>query len=212
MLHALLAFAVFAAIVTITPGLDTMLVVRTAAVSGRAAAFAAAAGIMLGCLCWAVASALGITALVSASRVGYEILRWAGAGYLCYLGVRALWRHRRPSTVEGDAGPQPVGRASAFRVGLTTNLLNPKIGAFYLSALPQFLPHGVAPLLASTALAMVHNVEGLIWFTGLVFLVGRAARVLSRPAVKRRLEQVAGVVFIGFGIRLVLENGYRTSA
>ena len=203
MLHALLAFAVFAAIVTITPGLDTMLVVRTAAVSGRTAAFAAAAGIMLGCLCWAVASALGITALVTASRLGYEILRWAGAAYLCYLGVRALLR--RPSTVEGGAS-EPVRAGPAFRVGLTTNLLNPKVGAFYLSALPQFLPHGVAPLLASAALAMVHNVEGLIWFTGLVFLVGRAARVLSRPAVRRRLEQVAGVVFIGFGVRLALES------
>ena len=212
MLHALLAFAVFAAIVTVIPGLDTMLVVRTAAISGRRPASAAAAGIMSGCLCWALASALGITALLTASRVGYDVLRWAGAGYLCYLGVRALWRHRRPSTVEGDAGPQPVGRASAFRVGLTTNLLNPKVGAFYLSALPQFLPHGVAPLLASTALAMVHNVEGMVWFAGLVFLVGRAARVLSRPAVRRRLDQFAGLVFIGFGVRLAVEGVHRTSA
>jgi len=211
MLHALLAFAVFAAIVTVIPGLDTMLVVRTAAISGRRPAFAAAAGIMSGCLCWALASALGITALLTASRVGYDVLRWAGAGYLCYLGVRALWRHRRPSTVE-DAGPAPVGAVSAYRVGLTTNLLNPKVGAFYLSALPQFLPHGVAPLLASTALAMVHNVEGMVWFAWLVFLVGRAARVLSRPAVRRRLDQFAGLVFIGFGVRLAVEGVHRTSA
>ena len=211
MLHALLAFAVFAAIVTVIPGLDTMLVVRTAAISGRRPAFAAAAGIMSGCLCWALASALGITALLTASRVGYDVLRWAGAGYLCYLGVRALWRHRRPSTVE-DAGPAPVRAGEAYRVGLTTNLLNPKVGAFYLSALPQFLPHGVAPLLASTALAMVHNVEGMVWFAGLVFLVGRAARVLSRPAVRRRLDQFAGLVFIGFGVRLAVEGVHRTSA
>jgi len=210
-LNSLLAFAAFAAIVTITPGLDTMLVIRTAAVSGRAAAFAAAAGIMLGCLCWAVASALGITALVTASRVGYEILRWAGAAYLCFLGVRTLWRHRRPSTVEHRV-PEPAGRASAFRVGLTTNLLNPKVGVFYLSALPQFLPHGVPPLLASTALAMVHNVEGLLWFAGLVFLVGRAARLLSRPGVRRRLDQLAGLVFIGFGVRLAVTSVHRTSA
>src|SRR2546421_6968525 len=102
MLHALLAFAVFAAIVTITPGLDTMLVVRTAAVQGRRAAFAAAAGINLGCLCWAVASALGITALLTASRLGYDVLRWAGAAYLGYLGLRTLLRR---STVDGPPMP-----------------------------------------------------------------------------------------------------------
>jgi threonine/homoserine/homoserine lactone efflux protein len=211
MVHALLAFALFAAVVTITPGLDTMLVVRTAAVSGRKAAFAASAGIMLGCLCWAVASALGITALVTASRVGYEVLRWAGAAYLCFLGVRVLWRRRRPSTVEPPE-PEPATKGSAFRVGLTTNLLNPKVGVFYLSALPQFLPHGVPPLLASTALAMVHNAEGLLWFAALVFLVGRTARLLSRPGVRRRLDQLTGVVFIGFGLRLALQHAHRTSA
>src|SRR6266480_4685811 len=119
MIGALLAFAVFAAVVTITPGLDTMLVVRTAAVSGRRAAFAAAAGINLGCLCWAVASALGITALLTASRLGYDVLRWAGAAYLCYLGARTLWRARRPSVP--PVAPRVGG---SFRTGLTTNLLN----------------------------------------------------------------------------------------
>jgi threonine/homoserine/homoserine lactone efflux protein len=211
MLRALLAFAAFAAIVTITPGLDTMLVVRTAAVGGRRPAFASAGGIMLGCLAWAVASALGITALLAASRVGYEVLRWVGVAYLCFLGVRTLWRHRRPATGQ-EAEPRPERSAGrAFRVGLTTNLLNPKVGVFYLSVLPQFLPHGVPPLLASTAMALVHNVEGLIWFTTLVFLVGRAARVLSRPPVRRRLDQLTGVVFLAFGLRLAIES-HRTAA
>jgi threonine/homoserine/homoserine lactone efflux protein len=201
MLHALLAFAVFAAIVTVIPGLDTMLVVRTAAVSGRRPAFAAAAGIMSGCLCWALASALGITALLTASRVGYDVLRWAGAGYLCYLGVRALWRHRRPSTVE-DAGPAPVGALSAYRIGLTTNLLNPKVGAFYVSVLPQFLPAGVNPLLGATALAAVQVLEGIGWLSLVILAVDRAGRWLSTPAVRRWLDRLTGVVFLGFGLRL----------
>jgi threonine/homoserine/homoserine lactone efflux protein len=204
---ALLAFAAFAAVVTVTPGLDTMLVVRTAAVSGRRAALAAAAGIGTGCLCWALASGLGITALLTASRFGYDALRWAGAGYLCLLGVLALWRRRRPSTVD-DEVPEPArtGTGRAFRVGLTTNLLNPKVGVFYLSVLPQFLPRGVSPLLASTAMAVIHDIEGLLWFAVLVFLVGRGARLLARPGVRRRLDQLTGVVFVAFGLRLALES------
>src|SRR6266508_3557038 len=92
MIRSLLAFAVFAAVLTITPGLDTVLVLRTTARQGRRAGFAAALGIALGCLCWALASALGITALLAASRLAYEVLRWLGVGYLCWLGVKALWR------------------------------------------------------------------------------------------------------------------------
>jgi len=192
-IRSLLAFAAFAAVVTVTPGLDTMLVVRTAAVRGRRAAFAAAAGIGLGCLCWALAGALGITALLTASRIGYDVLRWAGAGYLVVLGIRLLTRW---STVDS-----PVGTGS-FRTGLATNLLNPKIGVFYLAVLPQFLPRGMSPLLAATAMALIHDAEGMLWFTGLILLVGRGARVLTRPAVKRRLDQVTGLVFVGFGVRL----------
>jgi len=195
-IRALLAFAAFAAVVTITPGLDSMLVVRTAVVRGRRQAFAAAAGINLGCLCWAVASALGITALLTASRIGYDVLRWAGAVYLVVLGVRVL--HMRQSTVDSPM------RTGSFRAGLVTNLLNPKIGVFYLAVLPQFLPRGVPPLLASTAMAMVHNVEGMAWFTLLIVLVSRSARLLTRPTVKRRLDQLTGVVFIGFGVRLAV--------
>jgi threonine/homoserine/homoserine lactone efflux protein len=205
--HALVAFGLFAAVVTITPGLDTMLVVRTAAASGRRAAFAAAAGIGLGCLCWALASALGITALLTASRLAYDILRWVGAAYLCLLGVRTLWRSRRPSTVDMEAPPVArSGAGRAFRTGLATNLLNPKVGVFYLSVLPQFLPRGVSPLLASTAMGVLHDVEGMLWFAGVVFLVGRAGRLLARPAFRRRLDQLTGLVFIGFGIRLAVER------
>ena len=214
---SLAAFAVFAAVLTVTPGLDTMLVLRTAAVVGRRAGLAAVLGILLGCLVWALAGALGVTAILTASRLAFDALRIAGAIYLCWLGARALWlarRHRtvRAAMVDEPASPKaagPTGAWAAFRTGLTTNLLNPKVGVFYLSVMPQFLPAGVDPLAGSLALGAIHVLEGLIWLSLVVAVVGRVRGWLTRPAVKRRLEQVTGVVFLGFGVRLALEPALR---
>jgi threonine/homoserine/homoserine lactone efflux protein len=191
------AFAIFAAVLAITPGLDTMLVLRTAALGGRRAGLAAVAGIALGCLVWAVASALGVTAVLAASRLAFEVLRWAGVVYLCYLGVRALLRK---STVD----PSPP--AGGIRTGLTTNLLNPKVGVFYLSVMPQFLPAGLPVLAGSLLLGAIHIGLGAVWLTLLVLVSHRAAGLLKRPTVRRRLEQLSGVVFLGFGLRLALER------
>jgi threonine/homoserine/homoserine lactone efflux protein len=218
---SLAAFAVFAAVLTVTPGLDTILVLRTAAVVGRRAGLAAVLGILLGCLVWAVASALGVTAILTASQLAFDALRIAGAVYLFWLGARALWRARRRKSgapeVAGQPGVagqpelevRPAGAWSAFRTGLTTNLLNPKVGVFYLSVMPQFLPIGVDPLAGSLALGAVHVLEGLIWLSLVVIAVGRARGWLTRPRVRRRLEQVTGVVFLGFGLRLAIDPGIR---
>jgi threonine/homoserine/homoserine lactone efflux protein len=225
----LTAFTVFAAVLTVTPGLDTMLVLRTAAVVGRRAGLAAVLGILLGCLVWAVASALGVTAVLTASQLAFNVLRFAGAAYLCWLGARALWRARRRAAPHGvpspDGSTSPAspacpdqdpaadsrspGAGAAFRTGLTTNLLNPKVGVFYLSVMPQFLPSGVDPLAASLALGAIHVLEGLIWLSLIVLAVGRARGYLTRPGVRRRLEQLTGVVFLGFGVRLALDPGIR---
>jgi threonine/homoserine/homoserine lactone efflux protein len=176
-----------------------MYVVRTAAVSGPGVAMSGALGIGTGCLVWATASALGITALLAASSVAYTVMRWAGAAYLVFLGLRAIRRHSATAPP-----PEPPSRRAwaSFRVGLLTNLLNPKIGAFYLAALPQFLPRGANPLGASVLLGLVHDVEGLIWFSVLVLVVRRAASWFSRPVVRRRLELVTGVAFVAVGVRL----------
>jgi threonine/homoserine/homoserine lactone efflux protein len=203
------AFAVFAAILTITPGLDTFLVLRTTAVSGRAAGLLTAIGIGTGCLVWALASAVGVTAVLAASQLAFEVLRAAGVAYLCWLGVRALWRSRRslatPAAVEG---PRLDGWR-ALRTGLLTNLLNPKVGAFYLSVMPQFLPSGLNPLAGSIALGAIHIGEGLVWCTLLVLAANLARGWLTRPAVRRRLEQVSGLAFLGFGLKLALDRGPR---
>jgi threonine/homoserine/homoserine lactone efflux protein len=204
MLTACLTFAVVAALVTVTPGLDTMLVLRTTVSGGRRVGYLGAVGISTGCLAWAVASAAGLTALLAASHLAFQAVRVAGACYLLWLGAHALWRSRRGGAPE--AVDEAVSRGAAFRTGLVTNLLNPKIGVFYMSLLPQFVPHGASMFWTSLLFSSIHVVEGLLWFAFVVVAAGAARRVLARPGVKRRLQQLTGLAFIGFGLRIATEH------
>ncbi|WP_131738185.1 LysE family translocator [Actinomadura roseirufa] len=206
MLTACLAFAAVAALVTVTPGLDTMLVLRTTVTSGRRTGFLAASGVTAGCLAWAVASAAGLTALLAASRLAFDVLRVAGACYLLWLGGRALWTARRRPAGADEAADGAVAGLAALRTGFVTNVLNPKIGVLYMSLLPQFVPDG-APMFATSLLfAAIHCAEGLLWLGVVVGVAGAARRVLTRPAVRRRLQQATGVAFIGFAVRLATDH------
>jgi threonine/homoserine/homoserine lactone efflux protein len=198
-----------------------MLVLRTTAMAGRRSGLASVLGIALGCLVWAVAGALGVTAVLSASRVAFEVLRIAGVAYLCWLGARAIWQARAaaalPSTVDSSeprsseprSGQAQSSAPTAFRTGLATNLLNPKVGVFYLSVMPQFLSAAGNALAGSLGLGAIHVVEGLVWLSLVVLAVNRARGWLTRPTVKRRLEQLTGVAFLGFGLRLALTPDLR---
>lgn len=205
MLASLIAFAAVAAVLTVTPGVDTLLMVRTAAISGRRVAFAANAGISCGCLAWGVASAVGLTALLAASELAYDVVRYVGAAYLLWLGVQAL-RSRAAIATLDPAEQSTITAGRAFRQGIVTNLLNPKVGIVYLSLLPQFIPPGYAPLPASVALVGVHVLEGVLWCGVLVLLVDRVRTVLMRPRVKLWFERVTGVVFVGLGVRLAADR------
>jgi threonine/homoserine/homoserine lactone efflux protein len=218
---ALASFAVVAGLLTILPGLDTALVLRAALTQGRAVAFATGAGISSGSLTWGAASAIGVSALLTASQAAFTVLRIAGACYLLWLGATLLWRSRRsrrgrlgrseaaePSpapAAELPAAPPPSLAAAWWR-GLATNLLNPKVGVFYVVMIPQFLPAGAPHLLMGLLLAGVHAVEGMTWFAGLIVVatVARRRFVGSATAgrVTRVVDRVTGVVLIGFGLRL----------
>jgi threonine/homoserine/homoserine lactone efflux protein len=131
-LPLLLAFAAAASLLTVTPGVDTAIVLRTATLEGRRQAVLAAAGICLGCLAWGVAVSLGLGALLQASELAYTVVKFAGAAYLIWLGSRLLFKPR----ASFDSGPDEAPAAAsgqAFWRGLLTNLLNPKVGVFYVS-------------------------------------------------------------------------------
>jgi threonine/homoserine/homoserine lactone efflux protein len=203
---ALGTFTVVVGLLTLTPGLDTALIVRTATLRAPRRAWGVVVGIQSGTLVWGVLTSAGITALLTASRLAYETLRWAGAGYLVWIGARMLWASARRSTREPALGEDTDVPTNDFlagwRRGLLSNLLNPKMGAFYAALLPQFIPVGASPLAFGILLACVHVVLGTAWSTVLVLAAQRLRQWLQRPAARRMTDGVAGAVTVTFGLRL----------
>jgi threonine/homoserine/homoserine lactone efflux protein len=193
------AFAGLAAVLTVTPGADTALVLRNTLGGGRVAGIATVLGISAGCLVHALASALGLSWILAQSAAAFAV-RIAGAAYLVYLGLRSF-RHR----VDAVAAPPPSATVPAVD-GLVTNLLNPKVSLFYLTLLPQFLSPRGSALQQAVRLASVHIVMGLTWLSLIASFAGAMRGWLGRASVRRRLEQAAGILMIGFGLRLALER------
>lgn len=206
---ALWTFTLVVGLLTLTPGLDTALVLRTAAVDGRPRAWGVVAGIQSGTLIWGVLTSAGITAVLTASTLAYELLRWAGAAYLVWMGLRMLWGSRPGAPGVAHASePASVrdGFVAGWRRGVVTNLLNPKVGVFYVSLLPQFVPTGGPAFAWGVLLTCVHIVLGTTWSAVLLASAVRARRVLARPTARRVMDRVAGTVILGFGVRLATSN------
>lgn len=205
-----LAFVGVAALLTVTPGADMALVTRNALVAGRKAAFLTTLGINTGILSWAVASAVGLAALLSASTTAFAILKLTGAAYLVFLGLQTIWRTRKSKEPGRDEACLGVERqsagVSAFRQGLLTNLLNPKIAIFYTTFLPQFVSPGDPVFLKSVFLAAIHNLLGFVWLTGYAYAVTRAGGLLRRPRIGRILDRATGAVLVALGLRLAFEK------
>jgi threonine/homoserine/homoserine lactone efflux protein len=200
----ILAFCGVAALVTISPGADFALVTRRALVAPPREALVTAAGICTGVLAWGALSAVGVAAVIAASDTAYDVLRAAGAAYLVVLGLRALRESSRVLRGAGeDLAVAPV-RGGAFRTGLATNLLNPKVAVFYAAVLPQFVAPGDPVLAVSLLLAALHAVMGLAWYGACVWLLARAAGWFRRPRVRAALEATTGAVLVGLGVRVAL--------
>ena len=203
---ALLAFAGAAGLLTIVPGLDTLLLLRTATVEGPRRAMFAGLGVCTGCLSWGILVSAGLGAVFAVSNLAYQIVRILGAIYLFYLGTRLLFQ--REKSVLLDSSGEAVARGSLrwFVRGLLTNLLNPKVGVFYVTFLPQFIPSHVNVIGFSVLLALIHDVEGVLWFAALIFVTRPLVRFLRHPRTSTVLNRITGSVFIFFGARLVLER------
>ena len=197
----LLSFFGVAAVLVITPGADMTLVTRNAARGGRRAGFETIGGIMLGLAAWIALSAAGLAAVLTASTSAFTALKVAGAAYLAFLGVQSLRAAFKGHAIDDDSGRRGH---SPFREGLLTNLLNPKIAAFFTSFLPQFVDPGEPVLWPSLALGGAFMLMGLAWLVALASTVASVRGLMSRRGVARGWNALAGTALIAFSLRLVL--------
>jgi threonine/homoserine/homoserine lactone efflux protein len=194
----LLPFLAVSAIVVVTPGVDMALVTKNALLHGRRAARATALGVNLGIFIWTLAAALGLAAVIAASAAAFTAIKLAGAVYLVYLGVRTLLGSHEPVAT--------AQRGNAFRQGLASNLLNPKIAVFFTSLLPQFVDAQHAQPQDLLLLGVLFNCLGVVWLLTYAALAARGRDLLRRPRVKRALDRVSGVALVGLGVRLAFER------
>ena len=199
---SLITYIAAASLLTVTPGLDTALVLRTVATRGSRQAALAGVGIAAGCFGWALLVALGLGALLAASQLAYTVLRWMGAAYLVWMGYRML-RYPRRSLIAAHSDERQGG---AFTTGLLTNLLNPKVGVFYVSFLPQFVPQGLPAAPYMLLLGAIHAILGVIWFGCLIAATRPLTRVLQRPRVVESCNRLTGGMFVAFGVGLAAQR------
>jgi threonine/homoserine/homoserine lactone efflux protein len=192
------AFLAVSILVVVTPGVDMALVTKNALLHGRSAARATALGVNLGIAIWTVAAALGLAAVIAASAPAFTAIKLVGAAYLVYLGLRAFFRREQARVV--------VTRGSAFRQGLASNLLNPKIAVFFTSLLPQFVDARHAEPQDLLLLGLLFNCIGIVWLLAYAELATRGRNLLTRPRVKRALDRLSGIALVALGVRIATEG------
>jgi RhtB (resistance to homoserine/threonine) family protein len=207
----LIDYALFVLLLTLTPGVDTMLVIRNVLAHGRRAGLLTTAGICCGTLVHGLLSGLGLSLILVQSAEIYAAVKLVGAAYLVFLGLQSLWSVFKPThhTEKNELTPNAPAKTAqrAFVEGLFTNVLNPKVAVFYLALLPQYIDPVRDPVLAKSVLmAGMHFVMGALWLSLISAFVGQMRATLTRPSFRRVLEGTAGALMVGFGVRLAFER------
>ena len=196
----LLAFAPVAALLTITPGAGTAMIVRSAVRGGRRRALVTTIGNSIGVLAWAGFAAVGVAAVVATSAQAFTAVKLVGAVVLVILGLQSLRGRRAADTVAAPAGGAPL------RDGVVTSLANPKLAVFFAALFPQFVPDGASVLFSALLMAAMIVAFDLVWYSMLAYLVARARRAFVEGPWLARAERLTGAVLVGLGVRLALER------
>jgi threonine/homoserine/homoserine lactone efflux protein len=196
----LAAFLGVSAVVIVTPGQDTALTIRNTLLDGRRGGLATAAGVVSGQLTWALAASAGLSAVLLASAPVFTAIRIAGAAYLVFLGAQSLLAAVRGARAAPSGRPQR--RRAPYRQGVLSNLGNPKMAVFFTSLLPQFASSFAGML----GLGLVFACLTLAWLGAYALAVARASGFLRRPAMRRALDALTGVVLVALGVRVAADR------
>jgi threonine/homoserine/homoserine lactone efflux protein len=199
----ILPFLGISVLVIVTPGQDTALAIRNSLLGGRRPGVFTAVGVSTGQAVWALATSVGLAALIVAFEPAFVALKLAGAAFLVYLGAQALLAAFRGTHVERRQAGGTLSSRVAFRQGVVSNLGNPKMAVFFTSLLPQFGAESFGGLLL---LGLVFCTMTLVWLSAYAFAVARIGDVLRRPSVRRAFDAVLGAVLVALGVRLATER------
>ncbi|MFI8961720.1 LysE family translocator [Streptomyces sp. NPDC053493] len=211
----MLTFAAASLVLIMIPGPDQALITRSALAGGRRAGLLTMVGGVLGLVVHVGAAVLGISAVLLASATAFTVLKVVGAVYLVWMGIATLRGARRTLREQAEQGDKPDDADEAdqggaggryVRHGFLSNALNPKVALFFVTFLPQFLPPDGQVFPRALVLSLVFAALYLLWFSLYVITVDRLGRVLRRPRVRARVEQVTGLLLIGFAVRLALQS------
>jgi threonine/homoserine/homoserine lactone efflux protein len=209
--HLVWAFIPIAALLTITPGAATAMVVRSAITGGWRSGVRVIAGNEIGVIAWALLSVAGVSALIAASEAAFVALKVTGAAVLIGIGVQSLRGARAHATAETGSvaertNQHPPRRRRPFRDGLVTSLANPKLAVFFVALFPQFVGRRDTVLSATLVMVGLIVVFDFAWYTALSLLVSRAKRALDQSRLAQWIERISGSILIALGIRVAFES------
>jgi threonine/homoserine/homoserine lactone efflux protein len=203
-ISTIVSFAFVAALLVISPGPNGVLIARTVPTSGKAAGFANVFGMASAMYVHGALVVFGVSIILVRSAELFALVKYAGAAYLCWIGVKALYDAWRGDVVHLDVKPARRRRtlARAYGEGLLTNTLNPKVAMFYLAAFPQFVPFEQMTAANTFLLVFIHSTLNLMWFSAMVAVFARVMEFAKGGSVTRWIKGVTGVVFLGLGAKL----------
>lgn len=204
----IISFMLLAALMVMSPGPNGVLIAKTVPTSGRAAGFANVAGFFASFYVHGTFAIFGISVLLTQSATAFMIVKYLGAAYLCWIGIKAIY-----SAIKGEGAVENISPAKrkrtlmkAFMEGFLTNALNPKVSLFYLSAFPQFIDVGQTSMAIAYGFVTSQAILNAIWFSSMAILVAKLSNVARsdqfKQNFKRWLNGITGAVFIGFGVGL----------